>query len=87
MVLLQTLTDKVVDPRLRVGGIKAGFEYGLTDDHCYNILENPVHIRDLNATILHLMGIDHERFTYRYQGLDQRLTGVEGAKVVRDILA
>jgi uncharacterized protein (DUF1501 family) len=69
------------------GGVKAGFEYGKTDDHSYNILENPVHIRDLNATVLHLLGIDHERFSFRYQGLDQRLTGVEGAKVVHDIIA
>ena len=68
-------------------GIKAGFEYGKTDDFAYNIVENPVHINDFNATILHCLGIDHERFTYRYQGLDQRLTGVEGAHVVHDILA
>ncbi len=69
------------------GGIKAGFEYGRTDDHCYNIIENPVHIRDFNATILHLLGIDHNRFTYKYQGLDQKLTGVEPARVVSEILA
>ncbi len=67
-------------------GIKPGFEYGKTDDHCYNIVENPVHIRDLNATILHQLGIDHDRFTYPYQGLDQRMTGVEEAHVVHDIL-
>ncbi|MEZ6057231.1 MAG: DUF1501 domain-containing protein [Planctomycetaceae bacterium] len=69
------------------GGVKRGFEYGLSDHWSYNILENPVHINDLNATILHTLGIDHERLTYKYQGLDQRLTGVEGAKVVHDILA
>ena len=68
-------------------GIKAGFEYGETDDFSYNIVRDPVHIRDLNATILHQLGIDHERFTYQYQGLDQRLTGVEPARVVREILA
>ena len=68
-------------------GIKRGFEYGRTDDHCYNILENPVHIRDLNATILHSIGVDHEQLSFPYQGLDQTLTGVEGAKVVHDILA
>lgn len=68
-------------------GIKRGFEYGLTDTHSYNILENPVHIRDLNATILNQLGIDHERMTFKYQGLDQRLTGVEEAHVVDDILA
>ena len=69
------------------GGAKRGFEYGRTDDWAYNILENPVHINDLNATILHTLGCDHERLTFKYQGLDQRLTGVEGAKVVRDVLA
>ncbi len=69
------------------GGIKRGFEYGETDDYCYNIVKDPMHIRDLNATILHLMGIDHERFVFPYQGLDQRLTGVEEAHVVNDILS
>ena len=68
-------------------GLKRGFEYGSTDDHCYNIVENPVHIRDMNATILHLLGIDHDRLTFKYQGLDQRLTGVEPCRVVREILA
>lgn len=67
-------------------GIKPGFEYGKTDSYSYNIVENPVHINDLNATILHNLGINHERLTFKYQGLDQRLTGVEGAKVVKDIL-
>ncbi|MCA8999313.1 MAG: DUF1501 domain-containing protein [Planctomycetaceae bacterium] len=69
------------------GGFKRGFDYGLTDDYSYNILENPVHINDLNATILHNLGIDHERFSVKYQGLDARLTGVEGAHVVEDLLA
>jgi hypothetical protein len=68
-------------------GIKPGISYGVTDDFSYNILENPVHIRDLNATILHQFGIDASQFTYRYQGLEQRLIGVEEAKVVRGILA
>ena len=68
-------------------GIKRGFEHGSTDDYCYNIIKDPVHIRDLNATILHLLGIDHERFTFPYQGLDQRLTGVEPARVVKEILS
>lgn len=63
------------------GGARAGYEHGETDDYCYNIVRDPVHINDLNATILHTMGIDHERFTFPYQGLDQRLTGVEGARV------
>jgi hypothetical protein len=69
------------------GGIKPGIEYGVTDDFAYNILENPVHIRDLNATILHCMGIDHNRLSYSFRGLDQKLTGVEEAHVVRGILA
>ncbi len=68
------------------GGVQPGLEYGKTDDFSYNILENPVHIRDLNATILDRLGIDHRRLTFRYQGLDQRLTGVEEARVVREIL-
>ena len=69
------------------GGIKPGFEYGATDDFSYNILENPVHIRDLNATLLHQLGIDHERLTVKFRGLDHKLTGVEEAHVVRGILA
>ncbi|MGY8673755.1 MAG: DUF1501 domain-containing protein, partial [Verrucomicrobiia bacterium] len=69
-------------------GVKEGFEYGKTDDYSYNILENPVHIRDLNATILDRLGVDHRRLTFKYQGLDQRLTGVEEeAHVVKDILS
>ena len=67
-------------------GIRRGFEYGKTDDYSYNILEDPVHIRDLNATILHQLGMDHNRLTFRHQGLDQRLTGVEPARVVSEIL-
>ncbi|MEI6715896.1 MAG: DUF1501 domain-containing protein [Verrucomicrobiota bacterium] len=66
-------------------GVKKGITYGATDDFCYNITENPVHVHDLNATIMHLLGIDHERLTFRYQGRDFRLTDVEG-KVVHDIL-
>jgi len=69
------------------GGAKPGVSFGETDDFSYNIVENPVHINDFNATILHLMGIDHERFTFRFQGLEQRLTGVEEQRVVTDILA
>ncbi|MEZ6117948.1 MAG: DUF1501 domain-containing protein [Pirellulaceae bacterium] len=69
------------------GGIKRGHVHGQTDDFSYNILENPVHINDLNATILHCMGIDHNRFTFKFQGLDQRLTGVEHPRVVTEILA
>jgi hypothetical protein len=69
------------------GGIKGGTVYGQTDDFSYNIVENPVHINDVNATILHCLGIDHERFIYKFQGLDQRLTGVEPQQVVQKILA
>ena len=69
------------------GGVKSGYDYGETDDYCYNIVKDPVHIRDLNATILHLMGIDHERFVFPYQGLDQRLTGVEESHVVKAIVS
>ena len=69
------------------GGIKGGIEYGSTDDFSYNIAENPVHVNDLNATILHCMGIDHQRFTFPFQGLEQRLTGVEPQRVVSEILA
>ena len=69
------------------GGVRGGMVHGETDDFSYNITRDPVHIRDLNATILHLMGIDHERFTYPFKGLDQRLTGVEESRVVSEILA
>jgi len=69
-------------------GIRGGTVYGETDDFSYNIVRDPVHIRDLNATILHLMGIDHTRLTYAFQGLDQRLTGVDiVAKPVSGILS
>ena len=67
-------------------GIKPGLTYGETDDFGYNITKNPVHIRDLNATILNQLGIDHNRFTVKHQGLDQRLTGVEESHVIHDIL-
>jgi len=67
------------------GGIKPGVVYGETDDYSYNITEKPVHIHDLNATILHCLGINHEKLTYKFQGRDFRLTDVEG-KVVKDIL-
>ena len=68
------------------GGIKPGISYGETDDFSYNVVDRPVHVNDLNATILDCLGIDHERFTYRFQGLDQRLTGVESPQVIRDLL-
>jgi hypothetical protein len=67
------------------GGVKPGISYGETDDYCYNIVKDPVHIHDMNATILRCLGIDHERLTFRHLGRDFRLTDVHG-KVVRDIL-
>lgn len=68
-------------------GTKAGISYGKTDEFSYNIVEKPVHIRDFHATILHRLGIDHERFSVKYQGLDQRLTGVHHARVIKDLQA
>ncbi|MFD2203411.1 DUF1501 domain-containing protein [Shivajiella indica] len=67
------------------GGVKSGMVYGETDDFGYNIVENPVHVHDFQATLLHLMGIDHERLTYKHLGRRYRLTDVHG-KVVKDIL-
>ena len=67
------------------GGIKPGITYGETDDYCYNIVDDPVHIHDLNATILHCLGIDHTRLTFRFQGRDFRLTDVHG-NVVKGLL-
>jgi uncharacterized protein (DUF1501 family) len=69
------------------GGSKPGTVYGETDEFSYNIVKDPVHIRDFHATVLHLLGFDHQRFSYRYQGLDQRLTGVEPAQVLKPLIA
>lgn len=69
------------------GGVQGGVTHGQTDEFGYNILENPVHIRDLNATILQLLGIDHARFAVKHRGLDERLTGVHEARPVREIFA
>jgi hypothetical protein len=69
------------------GGVKAGLIHGETDDFSYNIVKDPIHIRDFHATILNQLGFDHERLTYRYQGLDARLTGVEKASVIKALLA
>ena len=68
------------------GGFQPGVVWGETDEFSYNIVRDPVHVRDFQATLLHNLGIDHKRFTYKYQGLDQRLTGVEEAKVIRGIV-
>ena len=69
------------------GGVKGGVTHGETDDYSYNVVADSVHINEVNATILHLMGINHERFAFKFQGLDQRLTGVEPMKVVKSVLA
>jgi hypothetical protein len=68
------------------GGIQGGITYGQTDDFSYNVTENPVHIHDLNATLLHQLGVDHQKLTYRFQGRDFRLTDIHG-KVVQGVLA
>ena len=68
------------------GGIKAGHVHGKTDDFGFNVVENPVHVHDLNATLLHLLGFDHMKLTYRFQGRDYRLTDVHG-HIVKGILA
>ena len=69
------------------GGVRGGTVLGETDDFSYNIVKNPVHIRDLNATILHQLGIDCNRLSVKFQGLDQRLTGVDAEpRVIRQIL-
>ena len=69
------------------GGIKPGVVHGETDDLSYNIAKDPVHIHDLNATILHCLGIDHKRLQYKYLGLDIRLTGVLDQSPIQSILA
>ena len=69
------------------GGIQGGMTYGETDDFSYNVVRDPVPIRDLHATLLHQLGIDHARLSFPFQGLDQKLTGVEPARVIREILA
>jgi hypothetical protein len=68
------------------GGVKSGMVYGATDEFGWHAIENRVHVHDLHATILHLLGINHEKLTYRYSGRDFRLTDVHG-KIVQDILA
>lgn len=68
-------------------GVKGGTVYGETDDFGYNITKDPVHIRDLNATILNRFGIDHKRLSFQHQGLDLKLTGVEEARIVKEILS
>lgn len=69
------------------GGVKAGYVHGETDDFSYNIVDKPVHVNDLNATLLHCMGVDHSRLSFKFQGLDQRLTGVESPQIIPDLLS
>ena len=76
-----------IEYRMAGGGTKAGHIHGETDDYSYNVIKDPVSVNDLNATILHCMGIDHERFTYKFQGLDARLSGVEAPRIVPELLA
>jgi uncharacterized protein (DUF1501 family) len=68
------------------GGIRGGVTYGATDDMGFHVIDKEVKVPDLQATILHCLGVDHERLTFRHAGLDFKLTGVEGAQVIRDIL-
>jgi arylsulfatase A-like enzyme len=68
------------------GGIKPGITMGATDELGFNIVEDPVHIHDVQATVMHLLGIDHEKLTFRYQGRDYRLTDVHG-RLVKKLLA
>ncbi len=69
------------------GGVKSGLTLGTTDDFGYHVAEDTVHVRDLHATILHLLGIDHHRFKFKFKGLDLGLTGVDPAHVVKELLA
>lgn len=69
------------------GGIKSGFSYGETDDMGYEIVKDAVEVRDLHATLLYLLGFDHHKLNYRFQGLEQKLTSVKPARVVAEILA
>jgi arylsulfatase A-like enzyme len=68
------------------GGVKGGVVHGETDDFSYNIVKDPVHVRDLHATMLHLMGLDHERFSFKVQGLDAKLVGVVKSNIIKPIL-
>jgi len=69
------------------GGAKSGIVYGQTDDFCYNVVKDPVHVRDFNATVLRLLGIDHEKLKFKFQGLEQKLTGVVPAKIVPELIS
>ena len=68
------------------GGVRPGIVHGTTDDYSYNITEDPVHVHDLNATIMHLLGVDHKKLTHRFQGRDYRLTDIHG-HLIKKIMA
>jgi len=70
------------------GGVKGGTVFGETDDFSYNVVRDPVHLNDLNATLLHLMGVDHLKLTFKHLGVDMRLSGLEReAEIVKGVLA
>ena len=69
------------------GGVKPGITFGQTDEMGYEIVKDPVEVRDLHATILYILGFDHHKLNYSYQGLDQKVTGVKPSRVVADVLA
>jgi hypothetical protein len=69
------------------GGAKGGVVHGETDEFSYNIVRDPIHIRDFHATVLHLLGFDHDRFMIKHQGLELKLTGVEPARVISNLVA
>jgi hypothetical protein len=69
------------------GGVKPGFSHGATDEMGYNIVENPVEVRDLQATIVRLLGFDHQKLSVPFQGLDQKITGVKATRVIREVIA
>lgn len=71
----------------RGGGLEPGTIYGETDEFSNNIIQDPVNVHDFHATVLHLLGMNHQRFTFKTQGLDARLTGVEESKVIKALLA
>jgi hypothetical protein len=68
-------------------GVKGGMTFGETDEFSYNVVKDPVHVRDLHATIFNRFGIDHDKLLFKYQGLDQKLVGVVPAKVIKGILS
>jgi hypothetical protein len=69
------------------GGVKPGLTLGESDEFGFNATKDRVHVRDLHATVLHLLGLDHQRLTFKFQGLDAKLTGVETAQIVKQLLA